>query len=153
MLVAKYDQYANESFFVLIMDIDHFKQVNDTYGHEVGDQVLIQLAELLRENIRFEDMPFRYGGEEFVVLVPRTEVGETTLDLVIAERLRTAIERHTFECHDAPPLKKTISIGVARFPDHGKTSHEIIQAADEALYRAKHNGRNQVCSGAEPAET
>lgn len=152
ILVAKKDKYAGELFFVLMLDLDHFKQVNDTYGHEVGDQVLIQLAELLRKNIRFEDTPFRYGGEEFIILVPALP-GDATMSLgiMIAERLREAVERHTFECKDAPPIRKTISIGVALFPVHGKTAHDIIRVADESLYQAKHNGRNRVY-GATTAE-
>jgi len=152
MLVARNNKYGNETFFVLILDIDHFKQVNDTHGHEVGDQVLVQLAELLRKNIRFEDIPFRYGGEEFVILVPM-EQGNTDLDMVIAERLRAAVEDHTFECHEAPPIRQTISVGVASFPDHGKTAHDIIDAADKALYQAKHKGRNQICRATDHTET
>lgn len=152
MMVARNDKYGNESFFVLILDIDHFKQVNDTYGHEVGDQVLIQLADLLRRNIRFGDIPFRYGGEEFVILVP-TVPGVADLDTLIAERIRVAVEMHTFACQDAPPFRLTISLGTASFPSQGRTAHEIVRVADAALYRAKHNGRNQVCRATDIPES
>jgi diguanylate cyclase (GGDEF)-like protein len=152
MLAARASKYANESFFVMMIDIDYFKQVNDNYGHETGDQVLVQLAELLRKNLRLEDIAFRYGGEEFVVLVP-SEPGEASLGTVIGERLRVAVEKHTFICHPAPAIRKTISVGVAHFPGHGKTSQDIIRAADAALYQAKHNGRNRVCDAAEATET
>lgn len=142
--IASQSQSAHDSFFILMLDLDHFKEVNDTYGHEAGDKVLIQVAELLKRNIRLEDIPFRYGGEEFVILVPSLQ-GQPTLGLEIAERLREAVEQHSFTCPEAPPLQKTISIGVACFPLHGNTAHEIVRAADEAMYRAKNHGRNQVC--------
>lgn len=152
MLVVRNDKYLNETFFLLIMDIDHFKQVNDTYGHQVGDEVLIQMAELLRKNIRLEDIPFRYGGEEFVVLVP-SAASETPLGMKIAERLRAAVEAHTFTCPGAPPLRVTISLGVASFPLHGRTADAIIRAADEALYQAKRSGRNRACGVNMPGVT
>ena len=117
--VARQSKYANESFFILMMDLDHFKEVNDTYGHETGDQVLIQLAELLRRSIRLKDSAFRYGGEEFVVLVP-AEQGQASLGLEIAERLRKAVAEYAFECREAQVLRKTVSIGVACFPLHGR---------------------------------
>ncbi len=147
--IARQKKYAAESFIVLMMDLDHFKEVNDTFGHEAGDQVLIQLAELLRQSIRLGDTPFRYGGEEFVILIPAPQ-GQSTLGLEIAERLRSAVERHTFECSEAQTLRKTVSIGVACFPAHGSTAHEIIQAADKAMYQAKTTGRNRVCAAAPP---
>lgn len=147
--IARQDKYAKETFFVLMLDLDHFKEVNDTYGHQAGDQVLVQLADLLRKNIRLEDSPFRYGGEEFVVLVPAAP-DQAGLGLVIAERLRGAVAEHPFECGAAPLLRKTISVGVAYFPSHGKTAQEIIRAADEAMYKAKTSGRNQVCGAAAP---
>jgi len=146
--IARQNKYADDSFIILLLDLDNFKEVNDTLGHQAGDQVLIQLADLLRQNIRLGDIPFRYGGEEFVILVP-AKLGQTTLGLEIAERLRSAVERHTFECLETQPLRKTVSIGVACFPLHGASANEIIQAADKAMYLAKTTGRNRVC-GAEP---
>ncbi len=150
--IARQNKYADESFFILMMDLDHFKEVNDTHGHEAGDQVLMQLAELLRSNIRLEDIPFRYGGEEFIILVPSAP-GQANLGMDIAERLRAAVERHAFDCGAAQPLRKTISIGVAYFPVHGSTAHEIIAAADKALYRAKTAGRNRVCGADTPGNS
>jgi diguanylate cyclase (GGDEF)-like protein len=152
MLVARFSKDAKQAFFVLMIDIDYFKQVNDTHGHETGDQVLVQLAELIRNNLRFEDIAFRYGGEEFVVLVP-TPPGDGSLGTVIAERVRAAVASHTFTCPPAPALRKTISVGVARFPDHGKTTRDIIRAADEVLYQAKRDGRNRVRGASEPTAT
>jgi len=148
--IARQKKYAAESFIILMMDLDHFKEVNDNFGHEAGDQVLIQLAELFRQNIRLGDIPFRYGGEEFVIMVPAAP-GQTTLGQEIAERLRSAVERHVFDCPDCPSIRKTISIGVACFPIHGGTAHEIIRAADQAMYRAKTTGRNKVCAAEHPA--
>lgn len=149
ILAARHEKYATESFFLLILDIDHFKELNDNHGHEAGDQVLVQLGEVLRKNLRFEDMPFRYGGEEFVILAPAAKE-DTDLGMEIAERLRAAVENHVFECPEAPALRQTISIGVALFPVHGKTPHEIIKAADRAMYQAKDSGRNMVRSATSP---
>ncbi len=147
MLAARHESHPRETFFLLMLDIDFFKKVNDTYGHEIGDQVLIQLAELIRKNLRLADTAFRYGGEEFVILVPGDQ-DDVTLGLKIAERLRGKVEEHVFDFADfpaSPSLRQSISVGVACFPRHGATPHGIIQAADEALYEAKAKGRNQVC--------
>ena len=149
LLVSRQQKYASESFIILMLDLDHFKEVNDTLGHEAGDQVLVQISELFKGNIRLGDIPFRYGGEEFVILVPASQ-NQAVLGLEIAERLRAAVERHAFECQGAQPLHKTVSIGVACFPQHGRSAHEIIQAADKAMYRAKEAGRNRVCLAEPP---
>ena len=122
---------------VLALDIDHFKRVNDSFGHAVGDLVIQQLADLLRANARKHDLLCRNGGEEFLVLLPDTGLEQAIL---IAERLRHDVEHHTF-----PGVGTvTISIGVARQPDHGRTLELTLHAADEALYQAKHRGRNQA---------
>jgi diguanylate cyclase (GGDEF)-like protein len=108
------------------------------------------MAELLRRNLRLVDIPFRYGGEEFVILVP-TVRDQSALGMEIAERLRGAVERHDFECFGgASTLKKTVSIGVSCFPMHGSTAHEVIRAADKAMYLAKTTGRNRVCAAVPP---
>ncbi|MFO7606162.1 MAG: diguanylate cyclase [Desulfurivibrionaceae bacterium] len=151
ILTVRHEKYASESFFLLILDIDNFKELNDTHGHEAGDQVLVQLGEVLQKNIRFEDMPFRYGGEEFVILAPASK-DDTELGMEIAERLRAAVENHVFECSEAPAIRQTVSIGVALFPLHGKTPHEIIKAADRAMYQAKNSGRNMVRGAARPQD-
>ncbi len=134
---------SDDSFGILIMDIDHFKEVNDTYGHPVGDEVLRQLSGVIREHIRYGDIPCRYGGEEFVVIMPRLKK-ETQPALDIGERLRRAVEAHAFICREDLRIKKTISVGIACYPDHGQTMEELIEAADRALYLVKAEGRNQV---------
>jgi len=126
-------------FCVLMLDIDHFKSVNDTHGHPVGDEVLIQLAGLIRDNIRYNDVACRFGGEEFIVLVNGTlAIGEQT-----GHRLQEVIERHPFDTQ-AGELRNTVSIGVAHFPQHGQNGDQMISAADQALYLAKTQGRNRV---------
>ncbi len=128
-------------FCVMILDLDHFKEVNDTHGHPVGDRVLARIADLVRENIRHGDIPCRYGGEEFVVLLR----GENLDDAVaIAERVRLGVAAYRFRIGNIPPFGRTISIGLACFPCHADTAVEIVAAADAALYRAKARGRNRV---------
>lgn len=124
---------------VIMADIDHFKNVNDRFGHPVGDEVLRQVAGLLAKGCRETDMPVRYGGEEFVVVVPETAAQAAA---GFAERLRTGICAGPLEVH-GKAIEVTASFGVA--DDQGRQSpEEIIQAADEALYRAKSAGRNCV---------
>jgi two-component system cell cycle response regulator len=126
---------------VLMIDLDRFKLVNDTRGHLVGDAVLRQLGELLRAEVRSVDLVARYGGEEFVVLLPNTA---TDGGVSFAERLRQRVERHDF-AGGLAPLAITVSIGVATYPAQpGQTVEELLAAADQALYRAKHDGRNLV---------
>jgi diguanylate cyclase (GGDEF)-like protein len=134
---------GDDSFGILLMDLDHFKEVNDSHGHPVGDEVLRQLSGVIRENIRYGDIPCRYGGEEFVVIMPRLKK-ETGTALDIGERLRRAVETHEFICRDNLVIKKTISVGIACYPDHGAAIEELIEAADRALYLVKESGRNQV---------
>ena len=127
---------------VLMLDVDHFKQVNDRWGHQVGDRALMQIAQTLRGRVRVFDSVARYGGEEFVVVMPGT--GELDA-LSAAERLRGAVEEIRFvpEVGIAHPL--TISVGVACCPPGGTATPErLIQAADQALYAAKRAGRNRV---------
>jgi len=125
-------------FSVLMLDLDRFKNYNDAYGHLVGDEVLKQIGRIITEAIRTADIGFRYGGDEFVVLMPRTSLEAATK---VAERLRKSIEAHT----DMKRLPQTCSIGVAAWPTDGIMREEILQAADSASYYAKHNGGNQVC--------
>ena len=128
-------------FSILFFDIDHFKKFNDTYGHQVGDEVLKQVAVLFRNSLREDiDMPARYGGEEMIALLPETDAQGAH---VVAERLRTAIEAHGFTGSDAP-LHVTVSLGIAQFPQHGNDPLELIRKADTALYVCKKNGRNQT---------
>ena len=121
---------------LIMFDIDHFKAINDTYGHAVGDRVLVQLARLVSSYIRYSDMLARWGGEEFLILMPGVE--ETT-GYQVAEKCRDAIARITFG--GAGPV--TCSFGVAQY-EPGESSAEFIARADAALYRAKESGRNRV---------
>ncbi len=135
---------------LLLFDIDRFKSVNDTYGHVAGDDLLRELADLLRPNIRQEDVLARYGGEEFVMLLPSTPVESA---VVMAERVRELVAMHEFQCN-GNPLRITVSIGVAGLPgDTVRTAEEFIAMADKRLYLAKHLGRNRVIGPEPPAST
>ena len=128
---------------VLMIDLDRFKTVNDTYGHLVGDRVLQQLGDLLRRQVRTVDVVARYGGEEFVVVLPETDEEGA---VVFAERLRVAVSENDFS-DAAEKLNATVSIGVAGTPgDNIGSGEDLIGSADKALYVAKANGRNQVAS-------
>ena len=126
---------------IIMGDIDHFKQLNDTYGHPAGDEVLRTLGRLLQHHARSSDIPCRYGGEEFVVVLP-----DMPLEAV---RERAELMRRDFAglriAFGGAELIATLSIGVSGYPDHGKTADELIRAADLALYEAKRSGRNRVC--------
>ena len=123
---------------LLLLDLDHFKQVNDQYGHAAGDQVLASVGAALRSVVRDQDFAGRNGGEEFAVLLPETEIDAA---LGIAERVRATIAEITVPGTDVPV---TVSVGVAGFPDHGSTLERLEQLADAALYVAKRQGRNRV---------
>lgn len=125
---------------VLILDLDHFKQINDQYGHLVGDFVLRHFAELLARQVRQADLVSRWGGEEFVVMFKDTELATAA---TLAERIRAATEAECFE-FEGSQLKVTVSIGAARLAGTDNLQ-DILRAADEALYRAKNSGRNRTC--------
>lgn len=125
----------------IMLDIDHFKQINDTYGHLAGDDILRQLADLARGHIRQEDILARYGGEEFGILLPTTQAQTAAFT---AERIRSVVQGNKFTSGQLV-IRVTASIGVAGFPaDPVTTSDELIELADKRLYMAKHTGRNQV---------
>lgn len=127
---------------VAMFDLDRFKQVNDTYGHQAGDRVLIELARILTDTARDVDRLGRYGGEEFVALLPETCIDEAT---VFVERVRRAVGRTHFDIGTGEPLRMTISAGVASLPTEAATSVEgLVGLADEALYAAKAAGRDCV---------
>lgn len=128
---------------IVLFDLDHFKSCNDTFGHRVGDELLEELADLLRTNLRAVDVCARYGGEEFVILLPETG---SSLAIEVAERLRRIVEGHRFLVnHPKGPLAITISGGVAAFDRARSTPDLLLDAADHALYKAKADGRNRVC--------
>lgn len=125
---------------MVIFDIDHFKSVNDNYGHPAGDAVLKQLAARVAETIRTEDVLARYGGEEFAILCRDINEDDATL---LGERLRLHVEVAPFDLPDGTELSVTVSVGVSELREFS-TAKELIDAADKALYRAKETGRNQV---------
>ncbi len=125
---------------LLVMDIDHFKRINDEHGHPAGDEVLRQVAQLLAGRARSSDVVCRYGGEEYVVLLPNMTAHTA---LVRAEEYRSQLQAMGIAVEDKT-LHTTLSIGMASFPKHGNTVHELIRLADAALYQAKQTGRNRV---------
>jgi diguanylate cyclase (GGDEF)-like protein len=130
---------------LLLCDVDHFKKVNDNYGHPIGDEVLRRVAQVLQEVPRKIDVPARYGGEEFAVLLDNVDVAQAK---AVAERIRLEIAKAVVETEKGP-LSVTESIGVAAFPDDGRDRATLIERADLALYHAKHTGRNRVVTWAE----
>jgi len=126
---------------MLMIDIDHFKLINDTYGHNVGDMVLKAFAQIVRKTIRASDFVFRYGGEEFLVVLP--DIKKNTA-FMVAEKIRTAVESTNIKIEDGRFIKITVSIGVAEFPQDGPTIRDCIKFADVAVYVAKNQGRNQT---------
>lgn len=129
----------NNPLCAMMIDIDFFKKVNDTYGHAAGDEVLRSVAGTIKEQLRESDIPSRYGGEEFAVLLPFTHIQDA---LVVGERLRKAVEASPVKVEDKV-INVTISMGLAEF-NRTETGEELFERADKALYEAKKNGRNQV---------
>ena len=141
---------TGEKIAVCMLDLDRFKQVNDTYGHPTGDVILYETAQILRETAREIDMVGRYGGEEFLVILPDTDEEEGA---AFAERVRSAVESHEYR-DDATLVRMTVSCGAASFPAEGvDTPEALLKRADEALYAAKTGGRNKVVRASEmPAQ-
>ncbi len=141
-----------EPFAVLFVDIDHFKQVNDGHGHIVGTQLLAEVASVLRGVLRESDLCYRYGGDEFVIIIPGSNGDEGR---IIGERILSAIRGKNFEIadiddgKDAHRLKLSASIGVAGFPEDARTRDEVLSIADKMMYQAKESGRGQVCRAGE----
>jgi diguanylate cyclase (GGDEF)-like protein len=121
---------------LLLLDIDHFKAFNDTFGHQAGDEVLRGVADAVRDAVRSFDQPARYGGEELAVILPETDL---TGAVAVAERVREAVAGWA-----GGPRQVTVSVGVATAPSNGRTSAEMVAAADVALYASKEKGRNRV---------
>ncbi len=143
--VRRAERYGS-ALSVLFLDLDRFKLVNDRHGHLVGSGALRQLAQVLLQCVRTVDTVARYGGDEFTVILVDTE---EEVALTIAERIRHTVEATPFEASDGVTLQVTCSIGVAAYPAHGCSREELLDAADKAMYRAKSNGRNRVCSASE----
>ncbi|HEU5047900.1 MAG TPA: PleD family two-component system response regulator [Rickettsiales bacterium] len=147
-LNAHLDNMVNQSIrnskplSLMIMDMDHFKAVNDTYGHDMGDVVLKQLAEIIIKTVRSADLAARFGGEEFVVLMPETDKKQA---MEAAERIRKIVEAAEFKLTNGDGhIKKTVSIGVSFLDELGDSGQALLKRADEALYKAKETGRNRV---------
>jgi two-component system cell cycle response regulator len=130
----------------MMLDIDFFKSINDSYGHDAGDDVLREFAVRVRKSIRGIDLACRYGGEEFVIVMPETDLHVAG---VVAERLRRAIAGEPFAVNKGSKrIDVTISIGLASLERKGEAIADVLKRADTALYRAKHDGRNRVVANA-----
>jgi diguanylate cyclase (GGDEF)-like protein len=139
----KFAQRHHASLSLLMLDLDHFKKINDTNGHLAGDKVLTTIANVLSKTVRNEDVVARFGGEEFAIILRAIEIDSAQL---MAERVRKLVEGATIQLDGGKELHATVSIGVATFPTTPcKTLEDLVEAADKALYRAKHDGRNRVC--------
>src|SRR5216684_3433952 len=136
-------------FCVLMMDIDHFKEVNDTYGHLVGSETLEEVGAVIKRSLRAGDVGARFGGEEFAAFLLDADYAQ---GLIAAERVRSAVEKHEFPAvrrgsSETPRTHHiTISVGVASYPDDARDPIQLVELADSALYRAKRSGRNRVCA-------
>lgn len=130
----------NHAFTVMFIDLDQFKSINDHYGHLIGSLVLKQVADVLKNVLREIDSIIRYGGDEFIVILleANSQQGQ-----IVAERIRYQISKAHFG-QDAKPINLSVSIGLASFPEHGNTSHQLLKLADESMYHSKRRGRNRV---------
>ncbi|MGI5865434.1 MAG: GGDEF domain-containing protein, partial [Myxococcales bacterium] len=128
-------------FSVLFLDVDHFKEVNDTHGHLVGSKVLVEMAGVLKSCVRDLDIAARYGGDEYVLLLTNTDARGA---MRVGERVRRSIAEHRFLVDEGLGLSVTACVGVATYPEHGQTKTEILERADRAMYRGKATTRNAV---------
>jgi diguanylate cyclase (GGDEF)-like protein len=138
-----------EKFAIIMLDVDHLKEYNDVHGHLRGSEVLRRLAQVVMGELRTSDVIAKYGGDEFVIILPQTDrEGARTL----AERIRAAVEVHEFPGEEEG-MRITSSMGIAQFPEDGELTRDLLESADNALYDAKRSGRNRVAalaSGASP---
>ena len=139
--IAKEKKRLDTTYGVLMADIDHFKMINDTYGHDIGDEALRVISTTMKENVRDSDMIIRYGGEEFVIILYNCD--KDYLE-TIAENIRIAFSKKKIQASASESFSKTISIGGAIYPDHSDSFWKVIKYADIAMYYAKKNGRNQI---------
>jgi diguanylate cyclase (GGDEF)-like protein len=137
-----------QALTIMLTDIDHFKKVNDTYGHPIGDAVLRRVAQVVASCMRKIDMAARYGGEEFVVVLEATDQAGARQ---LAERVRKEVQQLCFHSEKGP-FQCTLSLGMATFPGDGRDATALIAQADQALYHAKRNGRNQCVAYADLRE-
>lgn len=141
-------QRSGQPTSLIMLDIDFFKKVNDHWGHEIGNQALIHLARLLQKIVRKLDIPCRYGGEEFAIILPDTTLAAC---LPVAERIREGIEKSPLDI-DGQPLRMTVSLGISTYMDKQETTvEELVKQADQYLYQAKESGRNRVCHAKLPS--
>lgn len=139
--VGRAQRFGHE-LAIIMLDIDDFKEFNDTYGHPRGDLVLKAVSNIIRSNLRDIDVAARYGGEEFVIVLPETDAAGAA---AVAERVRQTVQEYAFSTgDDTPPVHKTVSVGVASYPEHGQTPSRIIDVADQAMYASKRAGKNKV---------
>ena len=140
--VARSRRY-NSTISLLMIDIDHFKPINDNYGHQQGDVILKEMSKIMRKNVRTTDIAARYGGEEFAIILPETTQADAK---IVAERIRRDVSNYDFPSiiSGQPPIKCSVSIGVAGFPLNADSKDQLIQKADSSLYKAKDAGRNKV---------
>ncbi len=138
--LSRAEQYNIDLAFIMV-DLDHFKKCNDSFGHLVGDVVLKEVAGILKQKVREIDLVGRFGGEEFCILLPEANKADA---YVVAERIRKAVEGYTIKAYDET-LSITISMGISSFPEDSPGLEDLIENADTALYEAKRQGRNKVC--------
>ncbi len=144
MLKHEVDRHTryNRSLTLLMIDIDDFKKINDSYGHLVGDQVLKQIADLLKKSIRSHDLVARYGGEEFAVILPETMEEEA---IKVGERIVTTIREYQFNLIEGSPAESlSVTVGLASFPKDAEEVEQLVENSDQALYKGKNGGKNQV---------
>jgi diguanylate cyclase (GGDEF)-like protein len=134
-------QSSREQFSLIFLDLDGFKSVNDSYGHLVGARTLVEIGNIIFQTVGTKDEVARYGGDEFVVLMPEAGAMEAR---EMAERIRRAIANHEFQSMPSPPIRLSASFGISVFPDHAQTLTEMIQKADNAMYAVKYSGKNAI---------
>ena len=143
-LECKRSDRSRDPFSIILMDIDHFKQINDTHGHQSGDNALKVFAQILIDKVRGMDCIGRYGGDEFIIILPNTQAKDA---LIVAERIRLSVSETPFVAETTDGYQHefyfTISMGIAEFPENGNTVDTLVRSADEAHYFAKHAGRNR----------